>query len=150
MVWDDVPEMDAPGKGPVQDWATGSHGLKARGCCFLPWPWGQRGAVCVSLHPGDGDTAKQEPRGRRVYTAIWKAVNPDLTTTTQIRWEMPQKITFLPVAQPWALGSASLDRLWVQPEGFTARIAFPFPNLWWETHHTGVCHQLLPSFPDPF
>lgn len=39
MVWDAVPEIDAPGKGLEQreDRATGSHGLKAKGCCFLPW-----------------------------------------------------------------------------------------------------------------
>lgn len=33
----------------------------------------------MSLQPGDGDTAKQEPQDRRVYMATWEAVNPSLT-----------------------------------------------------------------------
>lgn len=122
-----------------EDQAAGSHGLKAKSCCFLPWPWGQRGAVSVSLHPGDGDTAKQQRRGRRACLATWEAVNPGLTTTTHIRWEMPQKVTFLPVAQPG---------LWAAPAwmdcGSSQRDSLPAsPSL------TLICGG-RPTTPDPF
>lgn len=49
----------------------------------------------------------------------------------------------------WALGSVSLDVLWEQPERFTARITFPFPELWWETHHAGLL-ALYHPFQIPF
>lgn len=40
----------------------------------------------------------------------------------------------------WTVGAARV----------TARITFPFPDLWWETHQARVYQHLLPPFPDPF
>lgn len=102
-----------------------AKGSRQRAAAFCPGLGGSE-EVCVSLHPGDGDTAKQEHRGRRVHVATWEAVNRGLTTTTQIRWEMPQNVTFLPVVQSelWAVpawmdcGSSQGDSLPQSPSLF--------------------------------
>lgn len=64
----------------------------------------------------------------------WEDVNPG--NTDQVGNAL--KSDFSTCGTAWALGSASLDGLWEQPEGFTASITFPSPGPWWDTHHSGV------------
>lgn len=94
--------------------------------------------MCGTPHPGGRGAAKQEPWGRRACTGTREAVNPVLEATTQAREEMPQKVTFLPVAQPGLRAVPARMGLCKQPEGFAPGITFPSPDLWWETHRAGV------------
>lgn len=146
-LWEAAPELDAPGKEGEMGLLVAT-GFGQRDAAFCPRARGQRGGHVWDSPPGGTEGQQSKGRSRGLAPPAQEAVNPGFAAPPQTAWKIPQKITFLPAAQPGLRAAPARTGPWEQPGGFAPGVTFACPDPRRETHHAGVCQRLLASLPD--